>query len=44
MKRRTIITYKDDIYELPHEQPSDLELRVLENYDILGKSQKLIER
>ena len=34
---------KDDIYELPHELPNETSLRILENYETLGKSQKLIE-
>ena len=31
MKRCAIITYKHGIYELPHELPNDLRLRVLGN-------------
>ena len=31
MKRRTIITYKHVIYELPHELSNDLRLRILGN-------------
>ena len=30
-KRKTIITYKHGIYELPHELPNYLRLRMLEN-------------
>ena len=31
VKRCTIITYKHGIYELPHELPNDLRLRILGN-------------
>ena len=31
MKRWAIITYKRDIYELPHELPNDLRLRIIGN-------------
>ena len=31
MKRWAIITYKHGIYELPHELPNDLRLRILGN-------------
>ena len=31
MKQCGIITYKHDIYELPHELPNDLGLRILGN-------------
>ena len=31
VKRWAIITYKHGIYELPHEQPNDLKLRILGN-------------
>ena len=31
VKRWTIITYKHGIYELPHELPNDLRLRILGN-------------
>ena len=31
VKRCAIITYKHDIYELPHELPKDLRLRILGN-------------
>ena len=31
MKRWAIVTYQHGIYELPHELPSDLELRILGN-------------
>ena len=31
VKRRTIISYKHGLYELPHELPNDLRLRILGN-------------
>ena len=31
VKRWAIVTYKYNIYELPHELPNDLRLRILEN-------------
>ena len=31
VKRWAIITYKHSMYELPHELPNDLRLRMLEN-------------
>ena len=31
VKQWAIVTYKNNIYELPHELPNDLRLRVLEN-------------
>ena len=31
MKRCTIITYKDGVYELPHELPNGLKVRILGN-------------
>ena len=31
------------MYELPHELPNDLRLRILGNYEISGKSQNFIE-
>ena len=31
------------VYELPHELPNDLRLRILGNKEILGKSQILVE-
>ena len=30
VKRCAIVTYKHGIYELPHELPNDLRLRILE--------------
>ena len=31
------------IYELPHKLPKDIRLGILENFEISGKSQNLIE-
>ena len=31
------------MYKLPHELPNDWELRILGNFEILGKSQKSLE-
>ena len=42
-KRWVIITYKHGIYELPHELPNDLRLRISENSEISGKCLKFIE-
>ena len=39
VKQRLIISNKHGIYELPHELPNDLRLRILGNKEILGKSQ-----
>ena len=41
--RCVIITYKNGIYEVPHELPNDLRLRILGNYKILGKCLNLIK-
>ena len=38
-----IISNKHCIYELPHELPNDLRLKILGNYERLGKSQNIIE-
>ena len=43
VKRCLIITYKNGIYELPHELPNDLRLAVLGNYEISGKCLNFIE-
>ena len=43
VKRCAIITYKHGIYELPHELPNDLRLRILGNYEISGNSLNFIE-
>ena len=37
VKPIAIITYKHGIYKLPNELPNDLRLRILGNYEILGK-------
>ena len=44
VKRCAIITYKDGIYELSHEFPNDLSLRILGNWEISGKRLKPIEQ
>ena len=38
-----IITYKHGIYELPHELPNDLRLRILGNSELSGKCLNFIE-
>ena len=43
VKPSVIISNKDGIYELSHELPNNLILRLLGNSDIPGKSQNLIE-
>ena len=43
VKQSVIISNKLGIYELPHELPNDLRLRILGNYDKSGKSQNFIE-
>ena len=43
LKRCAIITYKHEIYELPHELPNDLRLRILRNYEISGKCLSFIQ-
>ena len=40
VKRWVIITYKHGIYELPHELPNDLRLRVLEKLRKTNKVSK----
>ena len=42
--RCAIITYKQGIYELPHELPNELRLRILENQEISGKCLNFIQR
>ena len=37
VKQCAIITYKQGIYELPHELPNELRMRNLGNLEILGK-------
>ena len=43
VKRSVIISNKNGISELPHKLPSDLRLRVLGNYERLGKSQSDVD-
>ena len=43
VKRCAIITYKHSIYELPHELPNDIRVRMLGNEEILGKPENFIE-
>ena len=43
VKRCAIITYKHGIYELPHELPNDLTLRILGKEQISGKCLNPIE-
>ena len=38
-----ITSNKHNIYELPHELPNDLRLRILENQEIWKRSQNFIE-
>ena len=38
-----IIAYKHGIYELPHEFPNNLRLRILGNMEMLGKCLNFIE-
>ena len=42
-KRNAISIIGNLVYELPHELPNDLRLRVLVNKKILGKSQIWVE-
>ena len=43
VKRRAIVSRKHCIYNLSHELPSELGLRILRNYEKSGKFQKFIE-
>ena len=43
VKRSPIISNKHGIYELSHELPNDLRLRILGNWKISRKSQNFIE-
>ena len=43
VKQCAIITYKHGIYELPHELPNNLRLRILGNEEILGNTLNFIE-
>ena len=38
-----IISNKQSVYELPHELPNDLRLRILGNNEKLGKSGNVLE-
>ena len=42
VKRSVIITNKHGIYELPHELPSDLRLRKLENNKKISKLHRIV--
>ena len=43
VKRSKIINNKYGIYELPHQLPNDLKLRILGNQEISSKSQNVLE-
>ena len=43
VKRTVIVSNKYGIFELPHELPNNLRLRILRNYEISGKFSKFIE-
>ena len=43
VKRSAIISNKHGMYELPHDLPNDLRLKILGNYGISRKSQNFIE-
>ena len=43
VQRSAIITYKHDIYKLPHELPNDLRLRILGNYETSRKCLNSLE-
>ena len=43
VKRNVISSISNLVYELPHELPNDLRLRILGNKKILGKSQVCVE-
>ena len=43
VKRCAIITYKHGIYELPHELPNDLRLRILGNIKKVLKPQESLQ-
>ena len=42
VKRCAIITYKQGIYEFPHELPNDLRLRKLDNIRKVSKHHRMI--
>ena len=43
VKRSAIVSNKQVVYELPHELPNDLRLRILENKEKSGKSRNLLK-
>ena len=43
VKQSVVIDNKHGMYELPNEPSTDLRLRILGNYEILGKSPNFIE-
>ena len=43
VKRSAIISNKQGVYELPHELPNDLRLRILGNKEKSGESANLLE-
>ena len=43
VERWAIITYKHGIYKLPHELPNNSRLKILGNYEMLGKCPNPIE-
>ena len=43
VKPWAIITYKHGIYELPHELPNNLRLRILGNLEISGRCLNFLE-
>ena len=43
VKRRAIITYKQGIYDLPHELPNDLRLRKLGNIRKVCKLHRMMD-
>ena len=43
VKQRAIVSNKNGIFELPHELPNNLRLKILRDHEISEKSQKFIE-
>ena len=43
LKQSIVISNKHGIYELPHDLPNHLRLRILENQEKFGESQDLIK-
>ena len=43
VKQSAIISIKQGVYELPHELPNDLRLRISENKENSGESPNLLE-